>query len=152
MTMPQSIQTDTKTNLITPTPAAENIAADSGVSTPATSENTRLRHGLRGRLGDGDASSPSAAMLTLQDRMAVFRAAKAIHRTPAFVMDFINHGLLRAFRIGGTLDRPRLAVNLSELLAVIDRETLYVPPAMVGRWMPRPRVNKAELHPLAAAI
>ena len=91
-------------------------------------------------------------MLTLQDRMAVYKAAAAIHRSPAFVMDFINHGLLRAFRIGGTLDRPRLAVDLSELLAIIDRETLYVPPAMVGRRMPRPRLEKRALHPLAAAI
>jgi hypothetical protein len=84
--------------------------------------------------------------------MAVYQAAAAIHRSPAFVMDLVNSGLLRAFRIGGPVNRPWLAVNLSELLAVVDRETLYVPPAMVGRRMPRPRVNKSALHPLAAAL
>jgi hypothetical protein len=84
--------------------------------------------------------------------MAVYQAAKAVHRSPAYVMAFINAGLLRAYRRGGPVDRPWLAVNLSELLAVIDRETLYVPPAMVGRRAPKPRLKKSELHPLAAVM
>jgi hypothetical protein len=88
----------------------------------------------------------------VQDRIAVFKAARVVHRSPAFVMSFINSGLLKAYRRGGPVNRPWLAVDLSELLAVIDRETLYVPPAMVGRRAPRPRPTRRELHPLAAAI
>ena len=88
----------------------------------------------------------------MEDRVAVYKAARAVHRSPAFVMQFINDGLLKAYRRGGTAKHPWLAVDLSELLAVIDRETLYVPPAMVGRHSPKPRVNKTALHPLAAAI
>jgi len=84
--------------------------------------------------------------------MAVFKAARMVHRSPAFVMSFINAGLLKAYRRGGPVNRPWLAVDLSELLAVIDGETLYVPPAMVGRKAPKPRVNPQALHPLAAAI
>ena len=88
----------------------------------------------------------------IRDRMAVYKAAAAIHRSPAFVMSFINSGLLKAYRCGGPVNRPWLAVNLSELLAVVDRETLYVPSAMLGRRMPRPRVNKAALHPISLAM
>jgi hypothetical protein len=84
--------------------------------------------------------------------MTVYKAARAIHRSPAFVKSFIDTGLLKAYRKGGPVKRPWLAVNLSELLAVIDRETLYVPPAMIGRRAPKPRVDKSQLHPLAAAI
>ena len=86
------------------------------------------------------------------DRMAIYKAAKAIHRSPAFVMDLVNAGLLKAYRRGGPVDRPWLAVDLSELLAVVNRETLYVPPALEGRRAPRPRVDRNALHPLAAAI
>jgi hypothetical protein len=143
--MLQSISQHTKNSPSTPTSAAENLATESGISTI-----TRESRSLRGRLGDGDAPSP--AMKVAMDRMAVYKAAAAIHRSPAFVMDLINHGLLRAFRTGGPVNRPWLAVSLSELLAMVDRETLYVPPAMVGRGMPRPRVEKTALHPLAAAI
>ena len=153
--MPQSIPHHTKNSPVTPTPATENIVMESGVSTPASPTETGERHSLRGRLGERDASTPktpSPAMLAILDRMAVYKAAKTIHRSPAFIMDLVNHGLLRAFRIGGTVDHPRLAVNLSELLAVMDRETLYVPPAMAGRRMPRPRVDRSALHPLVAAI
>lgn len=88
----------------------------------------------------------------IEDRMAVFKAARAVHRSPAFVMKFINDGLLKAYRRGGPANRPWLAVDLSDLLAVIDRETLYVPPAMIGRRPPKARINKTALHPLAAAI
>ena len=84
--------------------------------------------------------------------MAVYKAAAAIHRSPAFVMNLVNIGLLRAYRKGGPVNRPWLAVNLSELLAVVDRETLYVPPALVGRKMPRPRVDRTALHPVAAMM
>lgn len=34
------------------------------------------------------------------------------------------------------MNRPWLAVDLSELLAVIDRETVYIPPAMFWRRAP----------------
>jgi len=84
--------------------------------------------------------------------MPVHKAAKAVHRSPAFVRSFIDSGLVKAYRKGGPVNRPWLAVDLSELLAVIDRETLYVPPAMVGRRAPKRRVSKSELHPLAAAL
>lgn len=99
-------------------------------------------------------SSPSRRLGTaaVEDRVAVHKAARVVHRSPAFVMSFINSGLLKAYRLGGPVNRPWLAVNLSELLAVIDRETLYVPPALVGRRLPRPRVDKTALHPLAAAL
>lgn len=86
------------------------------------------------------------------DRVPIYKAAKAVHRSPAFVMEFVNSGLLRAWRTGGSATRPWLTVNLSELLAVIDRETLYVPPALKYRRQPKPRPTRAELHPLAAAI
>lgn len=84
--------------------------------------------------------------------MMVYKAARAIHRSPAFVKEYIDAGLVKAYRRGGRHDRPRLAVDLSELLAVIDQETLYVPPAAKVRRESRRRVKVAELHPLAAAI
>jgi hypothetical protein len=129
--MPQSISQDTKTNPITPA----LTAASAGFNAPTPSNSS-------GHFGNA----------AVEDRMTVYKAARAVHRSPAFVKSFIDAGLLRASRKGGPVKRPWLAVNLSELLAVIDRETLYVPPAMIGRRAPRPRVNKLELHPLAAAI
>lgn len=84
--------------------------------------------------------------------MAVSKAARAVHRSPAFVMEFIQAGLVKAYRTGGPVNRPWLAVDLSELLTVIDRETLYVPLALVGRKRPPPRVDRSKLHPLAAAM
>jgi len=149
--MPQSITQDTKTSPFTQAETVTPVATESKAPTTALPLQPKP-DGLRPRLGRWPVPGDVRLAATLSDRMAVYKAARAIHRSPAFVTDFINHGLLRAFRIGGTLDRPRLAVNLSELLAVIDRETVYVPPAMVGRRMPRPRVDKTALHPLAAAI
>jgi hypothetical protein len=129
--MPQSITQDTKISPITQAP----IAATAKVDAP-------------------NQSSPSDRLGTaaVRDRMAVYQAAKAVHRSPAYVLAFINAGLLKAYRRGGPVDRPWLAVNLSELLAAIDRETLYVPPTLVGRRAPKPRAKLADLHPLAAAL
>jgi hypothetical protein len=129
--MPQCISQDTKNNPLTPVPTA----ASAGIGTPAPST-----------LSDQFGTNP------VTRRLAVYKAAKAVRHSPAFVMKFINEGLLKAYRRGGPVNKPWLEVDLSELLAVIDQETLYVPPAMVGRKMPAPRVKKHELHPLAAAL
>lgn len=103
----------------------------------------------RARLGTVSELPQIAA---LNNRLAVYKAAAAVHRSPAFVMDLINRGLLKAYRRGGPINKPWLTVDLTELLAVMDQETLYVPPAAST---PRPRRLKAEtekLHPLAAML
>jgi hypothetical protein len=106
---------------------------------------------VRGR-NCGGSSLTATTLAVLADRVAIYKAARAVHRSPAFVLSLVNSGLLKAYRRGGPVKRPWLAVDLSELLAVIDRETLYVPPAMIGRRALKPRISKADLHPMAAAM
>lgn len=136
--MPRRLNNTPENHSLTPASAAAAKVPDA----PALPDRP-----LGGRLG-----ALRDARAIASDRLAIYKAAKAIHRSPAYVMDLVNAGLLKAYRRGGPVDRPWLAVDLSELLAVIDRETLYVPPALEGRRLPRPRVDKNALHPLAAAI
>jgi len=104
-----------------------------------------LRHQLGNRVSE-------VVVGKLANRIAIYKAAAAIHRSPAYINSMINEGLIKAYRIGGSVNKPWLVVDLSELLAVMDRETLYVPPAQIGRRAPRPRINRAALHPFAASL
>lgn len=113
---------------------------------------TKAAQPLRMRLGCSAGPSQVQATGDTPNRIAIYKAAATVRRSPAFVMDLVNRGLVKAYRRGGPINRPWLAVDVSELLAVIDRETLYVPPAMMGRRVPAIRQKKSGLHPLAMAI
>lgn len=139
--MPQSIPQDKNPTQNTPAPAVVTFTIAGATTLPFAP--------TRNRLGETSLNPEIAAVIN--DRMAIYKAAKAIHKSPAYVMEFVNRGLVKAYRLGGSPERPRLAVDLSELLAVIDRETLYVPPAMLGR-KPIRRLERSPLHRLAAAI
>ena len=142
--MPQSIPQGTKNT--------RNIATPGGIHVTVPGVSTLPFTPTRQHLGRSGIGPDSPHFLALNDRLSVLRAARTIHKSPAYVMDFVNRGLLKAYKTGGSVERPRLAVDLSDLLAVIDQETLYVPPALVGRRLPRPRQIGKLLHPLAAAF
>lgn len=120
--------------------------------TPAAAQpvaiSARVRR-LREQLGE---QVPQATVEKLAGRMAITKAAAAIHRSPGYVMDMVNAGLVKAYRIGGSLNRPWLAVDLSELLAAIDRESLYVPPPLKMRRPMRRRIEYEKLDTFAASI
>lgn len=89
----------------------------------------------------------------LANRIAITKAAAAIHRSPAFIMTMINEGTIKAYRIGGSAKKPWLVVDLFELLEAMDRETVYVPPVQIRRrTMMRARPIGKPLHPAAASI
>lgn len=86
------------------------------------------------------------------DRMTLSDAAKAVGKRPAFVRDLIDRNKCRAWEDGGKI-RKRLLVNLDELKAAIDRETIYVPPRLKPGEKPprrgrRPTPSSSSIDPL----
>jgi hypothetical protein len=57
---------------------------------------------------------------------------------------------VRAFRMGGSDEAPRLRVYVSELLAAIEADAIWLPPSLKKR--PVRRLPSRQLHPAAAAM
>jgi hypothetical protein len=67
--------------------------------------------------------------------------------------DYIDSGLVRAFRMGGNSAQPRLRVYLHELQKAIEENQLYIPPNMDRRNMEKvKRAKTSELHPSLVAV
>lgn len=82
------------------------------------------------------------------------QAAREAHKSRRYVRDLIERGEITAFKSGGRDDAPRLRVKLSELLAAIERDSIYVPPALRQPGMRQGRSAKrtGTLHPAALGM
>jgi excisionase family DNA binding protein len=63
-------------------------------------------------------------------RISVRAAGKLVGVSRSRVREWIEQGKLAAYRTGGSDDAPHLEVDVKQLHAVADRETLYLPKAM----------------------
>lgn len=86
----------------------------------------------------------------MSDKTPIRQAAKAVHKSRAYVRKLIDTGDVAAYRTGGTDEAPWLSVDLDELRRVVDRLSIYVPP--IAPPQRRKLARSGQLHPAVAGM
>lgn len=84
----------------------------------------------------------------MRKKLSLRHAAKAVHRSRGYIRSLIDERKVRVFKIGGTDKRPWLAVYLDELIAAIEKDSVWVPPPAETR---RKHSSSSDLHPLVSS-
>jgi hypothetical protein len=89
-------------------------------------------------------------------RLVLIRdAAKAVRKSERYIRKhYVDTLKVKAFRMGGTDEHPRLRIYVEDLIAAIERDAVYLPPGFKSQEQAtkRRRAHSAELHPAAAAM
>lgn len=82
-------------------------------------------------------------------------AAKVVRKSESYVREhYIDTLKVKAYRLGGTDEHPRLRIYVEDLIAAIERDAVWLPPGIKSQEQAtkRRRSYSAQLHPAAAAM